>query len=336
MKLLYNKYKSMVEAELKEFFLKKRMESKLLSPELHDAVCRAEEFTLRGGKRIRAVLAIIGYLAAGGNNLKEITRFSIAFELMHSFFLIHDDIIDNDLIRRGGPSLHASYYRKYDKRTSESLAIIVGDLISAFSFEPVLESRFDLKIKQKALNQILDVIKKTILGQMLDIVSISRDVNEAYIGKIHYFKTARYTISGPLIIGAEIAGANKKLIDQLEEFGKRIGKAFQLQDDILGIFGDENKLGKPVGSDIIEGKKTLLVIKAESEYINKRLGKDISKGEIEKIRKIIIDSGSLVYSETIMKKLILEAKEILLQMDIRDKEKKFLSYLIDYLEKRRT
>lgn len=332
---MHSEYKGRIEHELKLFFEKKKNEAKIVSQELYDAVSRLEEYTLRGGKRIRAILIVVGYLASGGKKLDEVIKLSISAELLHSFLLIHDDIMDEDMLRRNGPSMHASYCGLFDKKTSENIAIDIGDISFCYAIEPLINADLDGKRKMIALRELIKIVRQTCYGQLLDVVGETKDVDSNYISKIHEYKTARYTISGPLKLGAMLAGSDKKLLNQFDDFGMKLGKAFQLKDDILGVFGDEEELGKPIGSDLVQGKKTLLIVKADSDYINRKIGSKLSINEIGEIRKIIVDSGSLSCSEKLIKELLLDAQTELKKMRIRKKEKEFLLGLIDYLEKRK-
>lgn len=324
------KYKNKIEAKLKFFFNDKKVVDNL-SPEIYDAIKKLEEFTLRGGKRIRAILITMGYLACNGKNLKEIIKISSSIELLQSFLLIHDDIFDQDYLRRGGPTIHTSFNKKYNKKVSENLAIELGDIGFCYAIEPLLNSSFNDKKKIIALKEFIKIAKETCYGQFLDILSETKKVDQNFIRRIHEYKTARYTISGPLKLGAIFAGADKKVIKGFDVFGLNLGRAFQINDDILGMFGDEKKLGKPIASDLIEGKKTLLILKAKSNYVNKKIGGKLSAKEIKKIKKIIIESGSLEYSEKLIRRLINEAKKNLEKLKIKKEQKEILLHIADYI-----
>jgi geranylgeranyl diphosphate synthase type I len=327
-------YKNNVEEELKKFFARKKHETSSLSKELGESLSKLEDFTMRGGKRIRAVLMIVGYTACGGKDLKEIIKTSISAELIHSFLLIHDDIIDNDDFRRNGPTVHKSYGKMYSPKLAEAIAIIVGDYSGYYALDLIINSRFDDKNKLEALNEIINAIKETCYGEFIDVLGSVKEVDEKEIQKIHLYKTAKYTFSYPLRAGAMLAGANKQVLKQFNNIGILLGLAFQVKDDILGIYGDEKEVGKPIGSDIREGKKTLLVLKANSPYVKSKLGKKISLSELEKIRKIIKDSGSLAYSQDLISTLISKAKKEISKLKVRQKEKSFLIKMADYVAER--
>jgi len=334
MKKEINDYKKKIDNELKRFFREKNSEIKKLSSDVYDYVSIFEEFTLRGGKRLRPLLMIFGYLSCGGKNTSEIIKASISSELAHSFLLVHDDIMDHDVVRRNGPTVHKVLEKRYDPEYAEPLAIVLGDAGFCYGLQPILDSNFDPQRKIKAMQKFVSVIEHTCYGQFFDVIAEFKDVDEVFVRNIHKYKTANYTIVGPMTIGGILAGATKRQLDSMTKFGIKIGLAFQLRDDILGVFGDRKELGKPIGSDLIEGKKTLLVTKADDTYIKKKLGTKLTKKEIEKIRKIIVDTGSLDYSQDLIHKLLESAKEDIEKCPIRKKEKALFLYLADYLEKR--
>ncbi|MCB9358764.1 polyprenyl synthetase family protein [Candidatus Woesearchaeota archaeon] len=329
------RYKTQIEKELKSFFSEKKKESKDFSDEIYEAIKSLEDFTMRGGKRIRALLMIVGYKSAGGKKLQEMIKASIAAELVHSFLLIHDDIIDDDDLRRNGPTIHKSFQKRYGKKGSSDLAMITGDICLCYGLEPIMDSRFMADNKLKAINKLGKIIKHTCYGEFIDVTSVKNNVSVDDIQKIHEYKTAKYTISGPLQVGGMLAGANNKLLQDFEKYGLYLGLAFQLKDDILGIFGDEERVGKPIGSDIVEGKKTMLVLKANSKYVNSLLGKKMTNRQLEKAREIIRNSGSLDYSEKLISDLVIKAKNALHDSKMPRNEKEFLKFLADYVNTRK-
>lgn len=328
------KYKKEIEEELGKFFIEAK-KNQGSSTELLGVIDKLEEYTLRGGKRIRAILIVAGYLSCGGKNLKEIIKVATSAELLQSFFLIHDDMMDEDDLRRGGPALHAQYAKKYNQRTSENLALMAGNISLCLSFEPLINSSFNNSLKMAAVSELLEITKQTCHGQILDIFGGVKEVDEKYVSEIHVNKTSRYTISGPLRLGAILAGADNEILGAFERFGFNLGRAFQIKDDILGAFGNEEELGKPVGSDFEEGKKTLLTVRANNSYVNKTIGNTLTEKEICKIRKIIIESGSLKYSEELVKKLIKKSKMELNKMNIKKEQKDFLNDLADFIGTRK-
>jgi geranylgeranyl diphosphate synthase, type I len=278
---------------------------------------------------------------------KEIIKVAIAVELMQSYLLIHDDIIDNDDLRRNKPTMHKELENEFKHLTKnnkeelgKSLAIIAGDIISVFGSEIIENTKFDEILKLKGIKLFNETIIKTCIGQSLDIISTYNDkITEKEIENIQQFKTAVYTLNSPLKLGAIFANANNNQLKQLENFALPLGEAFQIQDDILGLIGDKKKIGKNIGSDIKEGKKTLLVLKAinnsnqnQKEFLINCLGKkDITTNEINKFIEIVKQTKSLDYSINKAKKLIQKSKNELQKIKMNKDAKLFFESIADYM-----
>jgi len=310
-----------------------------------------KRFILNSGKRIRPILFYFGYIIGGGDKKVDAFKTSIAIELIHSYLLIHDDIIDRDDFRHGNHSIHyiciEDFQKKFNNIDSKhlgiSMGILIGDLSSTFGYEVLTNSEFSVDLKIKALQKLNKIISNTIIGESLDVMLAECiDVKEERILEMQKYKTAKYTIEGPLHLGAILAGADESFLNEISEFAMPMGIAFQIKDDIIGVFGNKDKIGKPVGSDLKEGKKTLLIAKVlenvnenDRNFLMGVLGNEnIDFKKIEKVRKIIIDTGSLKYSEDKAEELISVAKKKLNLLDISDKRKKFLIDLSDYIVKR--
>lgn len=212
-----------------------------------------------GGKRIRPFLVLTSAKAVGGS-FNQVYNAALAVELLHNFTLVHDDIMDNSVIRRGRPTLHI----KYDNNT----AILAGDILVTLSYERLLEDCKEnaVDVLQTFTHGIIEVCE----GQSLDKeFEVRSDVTLKEYKVMIYKKTAALA-EMCCSIGAKIAGTNKANIKSAENFGKYLGMAFQIQDDLLDIIGEEDKFGKKIGSDLIEGKKTFLFIRA----LGKANGKD--------------------------------------------------------------
>lgn len=343
-----------IEPLMKDYFRFKKESFRKVDPLAEEAVKILEKFTMSGGKRIRPAMVYYGFLLGGGvideRNKKDILQASMAIELIHSFLLIHDDIIDRDAKRHGVDTVH-EYYKRVARKIfpktdpdhfGNSMAIIAGDLAASMANEILFDSNFLPEVILKALKQLQKVVYITIPGEMLDVVMEARGkTTEEEILKMHEGKTAFYTFEGPLHLGAILANnGSDKLLKDISDYSMAVGKAFQIRDDILGIFGDEKKLGKPVGSDIIEKKQTLLWIKAlengnrEQKKIIKGLfgKKDLSLAELEEFRKIVVETGSLDYSNKLAEKFSEKSFEILGQIDSQSEEgKDFLRKIAEYI-----
>lgn len=341
-------FKKKIDPEIEKYMDEIIRKAKEKDAFVTDALKYVKKTLLAGGKRLRPAFMYYGYLAAGGGEKEKILKASVSVELIHTYLLIHDDIIDSDLMRHGIDTMHY-HYRKIGKRMflgsdprqfGDSMGIIIGDMVSALGNQVLFQSSFRPERVIKALNRLQDVVSLTVIGQSQDVgLGYKKKGTELEVMKMYENKTARYTIEGPLHLGAILAGADKKLLDALSRYSVPIGIAFQIQDDILGIFGTEKKLGKPVGSDIKEGKQTVLIVKArelanskEKVVIKNVLGKkDLSLREIENFRKVIIDTGALDYAKNMARNLIAKGKKALEGATINKEAKEFLLGIADYM-----
>lgn len=316
-----------------------------------------KDFILNGGKRIRAAFVNYGYRAAGGNDEGKINFASASIEILHSFFLIHDDVIDKSDLRRGEPTVHKRYQNLYERKGllkeldedekdhfASSAAIMAGDVCCSLAYEALFESGFDEKRTIEALKMMQKTVLLTGIGEMIDIITpLHKTVSEEDVFHLHYLKTALYTVEAPLLLGAILQGTSPEILSSLSKYGYPVGIAFQIQDDILGIFGHEEELGKPVGSDIREGKQTLLTIKAfENASVSQKkkmkaiLGNpDITNLEIEEIKDIATSTGSLEYSMNKAASLVNEGKQALVGIPIQEDIKEMLFGVADYIIERR-
>jgi len=372
------KLKDKIEKELREFFDDKIKQAKKQEKpeEFLEMVKNLRKFTLNSGKRIRPILFYYSYLVAGGEKKENALKASISMELIHSYLLIHDDIIDRDNFRRGDLSMHCRYEKEYGnkkfnfntcsnegeqafvrfhlsgnfkspnniKHFGTSMAIITGDLASSFGYEILTHSNFPADLKIKAIEKLNQIVSNTMAGEAIDVILAKRlnaDINEVI--KMQGYKTAKYTIEGPLHLGAILAGADGKFLKAISEFSIPLGIAFQIQDDIIGVFGNEKRIGKPVGADIKEGKKTLLSVKAferadkeQLKILSESFGnKNINLNKVNIVREIIKKTGSLDYSSEKAKELIKFSKARLEEMEISEKRKKSLLKLADFVAERR-
>jgi len=351
-KIYLRNYKQKVDRSLTKYFEKKKKQADKIDPLSLAAVRSIEEFTLSGGKRIRPAVVYYAYLALGGENEKAIIEASMSVELVHSFLLIHDDVIDRDKSRHGVDTVHESYRKKARFAVSKedlchfgnSMAIVVGDVAYSMANEIMFNSAFPAETIIKALNKIQQIVYRTIPGEMLDVVMQMRGkTTENEIMRMYEGKTARYTFEGPIHLGMVLAQSeDQKILQAFSQYSLDLGIAFQIRDDILGIFADEQKLGKDVGSDIIEGKQTLLVFKtlkaggSSALVVKKLLGKkNIKKKEIEEFRRAVTDSGALAYCNQLIADLTDRAVAQLEKIDFKNKEAKdFFISLAEYVGRR--
>jgi len=225
-------------------------------PEVLDMAQTLRELCLRGGKRLRAALLVAGYRAASATlPLEPALDAAVAIELLHTYFLIHDDWMDDDAVRRGGPSVHTLLARRYrSKKLGQSSAILVGDYAAALATEAL--ARVDVPAARipRMFAAFAQMQSDAIAGQQLDVIGRGENVEKTY-----ELKTGSYTVAGPLRLGALIAGGSPDLIADLERFALPTGIAFQIRDDLLSVFGDPAETGKPFANDIRSGKRTVLM-----------------------------------------------------------------------------
>jgi geranylgeranyl diphosphate synthase type I len=351
-KKFFEGFKKQIDKELAAYLDDKIREAEKQDFFTANLAKQAKKIILSGGKRLRPAFMYWGYVAGGGKDRKKILKNSISIELVHNYLLMHDDIIDHGKKRHGVETINAKYAKIgklfFDSEGAEhfgnSMALIFGDMVSAMSNHVIFTSDFAADLIVKALNQIQTIVSQTVVGEIQDVyMDSSGKVSESTILKMYRNKTACYTIEGPLNLGAILAGADGKILEALSAYALPLGVAFQIQDDILGIFGSEKKLGKEVGLDIQEGKKTLLLVKAQELgnqeqkiFLKGILGrKGISRLEIKKFQEIMIKSGALQYVQILASGLVAEAKKSLAKAAIDPEAKDFLLSVADYMVERK-
>jgi geranylgeranyl diphosphate synthase type I len=309
-----------------------------ISPLLFNCI---KDFALREGKRIRPTLFIIGYLGFSKKPVANLYETAIAFELLHDFLLIHDDIIDKSDMRRKKPSMHKmlnNHLKRFKniKFNGQDLSIIVGDVLHTLALNAFSSIKENRSRKEVALKKITESALFTECGEFIELLSGIKniqDITKENIYKIYEYKTARYTFAYPLSIGATLAGAKQNQIDKLFKFGIYLGEAFQIKDDILGIFGEEKKIGKSILSDLKEAKKTILIWYAyhHSNQQNQKAieniltKKNVSKKDLLKIQKIIISSGALGYAKKEVLSLMNRAEVISKSLQMKTEYEQTLS-----------
>jgi geranylgeranyl diphosphate synthase type I len=312
---------------------------------VRQAMLHAKEHNLRSAKRLRASFVYYGYLLGGEIPNDEVWKVMEGVELVQTALLMHDDFMDRDKVRRGLPTTH-EYFAKGDSHYGDSMAVNIGDLVLCLGYERVLECELDKNKVLSVARVLMRHIAETALGQMYDITLPKLgELTEDKVLAVHRTKTSIYTFQNPLIMGAELAGLSEDVKDVLKEYAQKGGVAFQLQDDILGMYGDEEKTGKSANSDLLQGKCTLLISKTlelgneqEKESIYRAWGnKEASEEEIEGASKAVKESGAYEYSVNKAKELAQEAKkevEKLEKMDLNSEAVNYLSGIAEYVVNR--
>ncbi|ATB39699.1 farnesyltranstransferase [Cystobacter fuscus] len=233
-----------------------------LDPAWNKVLEQVRSYSLRPSKRIRPALVLVGYALGRGDTRAPsgLWRFAAATELLHTFMLIHDDVADQADTRRGGAALHKMLG---EGRLGENLAIVIGDHLYGRSLEVMLGC--NLPEADVATRYFLKVCRYTAAGQYMDIRLPHQPLAELSIYnalRVAYLKTALYGFTAPLVCGAMLSGSAPEIINKLERFGRYVGTAYQLRDDLLGLYGQSSVVGKPTDSDLAQGKRTFPLLAA--------------------------------------------------------------------------
>jgi geranylgeranyl diphosphate synthase type I len=281
-----------------------------LTPVVH----ALRDFLLDGGKRLRPAFCYWGWRGAGGQPGEEIVTAATSLELLQACALIHDDLMDGSDTRRGLPSIHRRFAALHQRSGwlgapdgfGAAAAILLGDLCLSWSDEMFDgcglaagrirrgKALFDVMRTELMAGQYLDVLEQAVGGGSVERAR-----------RVIRFKSAKYTIERPLHIGAALAGAADEVLTAYSAYGLPLGEAFQLRDDVLGVFGDPAETGKPAGDDLREGKRTVLVAMAleraderQAEVVRRLLGDPgLDADGVDRLRQVIEETGALTEAE---------------------------------------
>jgi geranylgeranyl diphosphate synthase type I len=298
-----------VEKRLEEF-IDERCEILVdVGPDL-EPVARALREMARGGKRLRATFCYWGWRGAGGVVPDAAVDGAAALELFHLGALVHDDLMDHSDTRRGSSTAHEHFAGRHrDERLDgdaaefgRGAALLMGDLCLAWSDELLAGAALDPSAR-RAVRTIYDLMRTQVMaGQYLDMLEQARPgTRRDASGVVLRFKSAKYTVEHPLMVGGALAGASGEVLDTYSRYGIPVGEAFQLRDDVLGVFGDPVRTGKPVGDDLREGKKTLLVLAAldradetQDGLLRDGLGDgELTAQRVRELQQVLVDTGAL-------------------------------------------
>jgi geranylgeranyl diphosphate synthase type I len=304
-------FRGAVQAELDAFLDDQALLLAPLGPDA-DRLLTEARAVVSGGKRFRAAFCFWGYAAVAGRpsgaTERAVLRAAAALELLHASALAHDDLMDASDTRRGRPATHRGFeaehrgdeWRGDPEQYGAAAAILLGDLLLSWSDELLRRCGLGWEAVGPAL-EVLDLCRtEVIAGQFLDVSVQARghaDVDAAMT--VLRYKSAKYSIERPLHVGAALAGADAAVLERLTGFGLPLGEAFQLRDDLLGVFGDPATTGKPAGDDLVEGKRTVLVAHAldaappaDATRLDAALGSALLPAEVDDLRRIIDASGA--------------------------------------------
>lgn len=284
---------------------------------------------LSEGKRFRPIFVLIGYLGAHGNINDQVFAAASSLEFLQASALIHDDLMDGSDTRRGKPAMH--------KQFGDAAAILIGDLALVWDEQALHGSG----LQSPAVNEIHDVMRTELMaGQFLDVYeqtqksfSVERSL------KIARFKSGKYSIERPLHYGAALASPHNldTFYSIYSEYGLPLGEAFQLRDDLLGVYGDPSETGKPAGDDLREGKRTALIAfahdrgnQATKKLIEEKLGTE----DISGLADAIQESGAVTHVEDLIEKLAEAALDAIERDEINADAKPLLTQMVDVVTKR--
>jgi geranylgeranyl diphosphate synthase type I len=327
------RFRDRVQAALDEFLDE---QAERLAPLGADAARLLAEAraSVSGGKRLRPAFCYWGFHSVAGTpeaaddpDDAALVRACASLELLHASALVHDDYMDASDTRRGRPTTHRGLaaehrrdgWRGDPEQYGAAAAILLGDLLLSWSDELLRRCGLPLGRVADALDLLDRCRSEVITGQFLDVSVQARgsaDVDAAMT--VLRYKSAKYSVERPLHIGAALAGASAEQLRQLSAFGLPLGEAFQLRDDLLGVFGDPSTTGKPAGDDLVEGKRTVLVAMAldgaspqDAARLDAALGSDLSADQIAELRRIIDDSGAHRQVEAVISELAARAAQAL-------------------------
>jgi geranylgeranyl diphosphate synthase type I len=338
------RFRSDIESTLREFVTSQATWLDELGPDAQALVAHART-SVSGGKRFRAAFCWWGHQAVHTGQADEpaLLRACASLELLHASALVHDDYMDASDVRRGRPATHRAFEQLHRERGwsasaeqyGASAAILLGDLLLSWSDELLRTCGLPPERVIDALGYFDLTRSEVVTGQFLDVSAQARgsaDVDTAMT--VLRYKSAKYSIERPLHIGAALAGATREQIGQLSRFGLPLGEAFQLRDDLLGVFGDPSVTGKPAGDDLIEGKRTVLVALAldalpttDAKVLDAALGTPLTPDEVAHLCDLIDSSGARVQVEEVITELTNRSLNALAAAELNDQARGVLEIL---------
>jgi len=343
----FNSQKKNIELLLKEFFSKKQSSFREINKWGGDVLKRLYSFT-SAGKMIRGGLVVLFFRLYSKGNVDDALRAGAAMELFQSAFLIHDDIMDRDNMRRGKPSFFYQYGLLGERNAfsdpihfGESMGICAGDLSFFLGFEMLSSMKANPEIVRRAIDMCTEEIGFVTIAQMQDVYfgNLKESPEEKDILKLYLYKTGRYTFSLPMKLGALLAGRDEEILAKIERIGNLLGIIFQIKDDEIGLFGEESEIGKPVGSDIKENKKSFYLYyleKSASTRQRTRLKNILTSGkvsvkDISFIRDMILELEINKKINSKMNEMISQSRTLIEELPVSYPEYRgILEGLLDY------
>lgn len=307
-------------------------------------VANALKDFLAEGKRFRPIFALLGFMGTGKALSKEVYAAAAALEYLQASALIHDDLMDGSDTRRGKAAIHKQFEARHGANFGAAAAILIGDLALSWN-EQTLHNSGISTTEQVAINPIHDIMRTELMaGQFLDVLEQNQStfsIERAL--KIARYKSGKYSIERPLHFGAALSltASLPEYLNIYSEYGLPLGEAFQLRDDLLGIFGDPQQTGKPAGDDLREGKRTALIAYAYDRgdakvkaLLEAKLGKALNEQEILELTEAIAESGAVIHVEDLIEKLSESALDAIDRTEIAPPAKILLNEMVAIVTKR--
>lgn len=337
-------YKPEIDKRLEAFFAERINKAASINSDYKKLLEASAKVSLRSGKRLRPILAILGYQITGGTDTNKIINAAMSLEIFHNYLLIHDDIMDRDDFRHGGLNVAGIYTKQLSKimnpdeasHHAMSFAINAGDILCGLCYEALLQSNFEPELTTKAISLLNETTFTVASGQQLDIIaSYSKNMPLNKLISIAKLKTADYSIIMPLQFGATLAIAHPKKLDAMKGYGESVGIAFQLIDDVLGMFGEKKTIGKPGISDLREGKQTVLMYYGmqfasveDRKILQSSFGnQSASTSDLVKVRNILEHSGAKAKVTMMAQEYINNSKSYIPNIT---KDKKYIDILNEF------
>lgn len=309
--------------QLREYLRERRRDAAYMGADYDGLIAALEEFVLRGGKRLRPAFAYWGWRAVAPEDRtqdpdadRDALRLFAALELLHACALVHDDVIDDSDTRRGMPTVHVHFadlhrrsgWRGAPMQFGVSAAILLGDLSLVWADDIVATAELPADAHRRVQRVWADIRTEVLCGQYLDIVAESSGAESiASAMTVNTYKTASYTVSRPLQFGAAAAADRPDVQAVFHDVGTDLGVAFQLRDDVLGVFGDPAVTGKPSGDDLRSGKRTVLLAEAieradsadplAAKLLRTSIGTDLHDAQVRELCAAIESVGALAAVE---------------------------------------
>jgi len=332
-----------VQSELSSYLTLQREYLSGIGSELIPVCDALESFLLEGGKRLRPLFAYAGFAATGKVATAADIRAFTSLELLQACALIHDDLMDRSDTRRGKPAIHRHFENLHQQEAmngladqfGEAAAVLLGDLALVWSDHLLHTSGVENSALLSALKVHDEMRIELMAGQYLDVREAgerSPSVDRSL--RIARYKSGKYTIERPLHLGGALATDDSQILQSYTNYGLPLGEAFQLRDDVLGVFGDPSETGKPAGDDLREGKRTVLIEmtyqKANSgqkQILDDNFGKDLDLAGVEKVREVVTQTGALGEVENMISSLFDQSQKALAEANITAQAKEAFSEL---------